>query len=70
MMKIRIQKKCCCSRCDKKTAQTRYSEGYAGKQYYLDYMCNECGCINMFPTKAPKIATKYYINAQYCEIST
>ena len=69
-MKIRTRKKCCCSRCDKKTAQTRFSEGYAGKQYYLDYMCNECGCINMFPTKAPEIATKYYINAQYCETST
>ena len=69
-MKIRKQKKCCCSRCDKKTAQTRYSEGFAGTQYYLDYMCDECGCINIFPTKTPKIKTQYYVNQQYCDAST
>ena len=55
--------------CDKKTAQTRYSEGYAGTQYYLDYMCDECGSINIFPTKAPERKTIYYVNEQYCEIS-
>ena len=69
-MKIRIQKKCCCSRCDKKTPQTRTSEGYGGTQYYLDYTCDVCGCINLFPTKAPKVSTTYYVNQQYCETST
>ena len=68
-MKIRKQKKYCCRVCDKKTAQTRYSEGYAGTQYYLDYMCDECGSINIFPTKAPERKTIYYVNEQYCEIS-
>ena len=69
-MKIRKQKKYCCRKCNTKTHQTKHSEGYGGKQYYLDYMCDECGTINLFPTKAPERKTTYYVNQQYCETST
>ncbi len=59
-MKTRKQKKYCCENCDKKTLQTEYSEGFGGEQYYLDYMCDECGSINSFPTKRPEVLTQFY----------
>ena len=46
-----MKKKYCCTKCDKKTLQTNCSEGFTGRQYYLDYVCDECGGINTFPTK-------------------
>ena len=49
-----MKKKYCCTKWDKKTLQTNCSEGFTGRQYYLDYVCDECGGINTFPTKTPK----------------
>jgi phage FluMu protein Com len=34
-----------------KTFQTKFSEGFSGKHYYLDYKCDKCGTINPFLTK-------------------
>ena len=51
---MRKQKKYCCNSCDKKTFQTKFSEGLSDNMYYIDYKCDICGAINSFPTKFPK----------------
>ena len=53
-MRTRKQKKYCCNSCDKKTPQTKFSEGITENIYYVDYKCDICGTINPFPTKFPK----------------
>ena len=52
-MRTRKQKKYCCNSCDKKTFQTKFSEGLSDNMYYIDYKCDICGAINSFPTKTP-----------------
>ena len=61
-MKTR-KKKYCCRKCNKKTPQTKCSEGFGGEIYYLDYQCNICGTINSFPTKTPDESE---FKAQFC----
>ena len=58
-MRTKKQKKYSCKNCDMKTPQTKCSEGFGGKIYYLDYQCDICGTINSYPTKITEEKTQF-----------
>ena len=61
-MKIR-KKKYCCRKCDKKTVQTKFSEGITENIYYLDYKCDVCGTINPFKASVMHVLQE---KTQFC----
>ena len=65
-MRTKKQKKYCCSSCNKKTPQTKFSEGLSDKIYYLDYKCDICGTMNPIPTKIPESMQVLQEKTKFC----
>ena len=51
-----------CERCKKATPHVNSSEGFAGKIYYEDWTCTECGKVNCVEKKGdPKFVTEFCV---------
>ena len=50
-----------CGTCNKKTEHEQTSEGWAGRQWTEDFVCNECGELYCRDAKAPVQQTQYFV---------
>lgn len=53
-----------CDRCNTRTHHEQTTEGVHGYNYYLDYTCDVCGCVqSVMSNKAqPHIVTEYTVS--------